>query len=74
MLKTIKATINDAGQIELLEAVELLPHQKLLVTVLDDNDVPETAKLAEAALAEYWDRPEEEDAWQQYQDGATSSL
>ncbi|MGF1633139.1 MAG: hypothetical protein ACFCVE_04760 [Phycisphaerae bacterium] len=72
MLRTIKATTNDAGQIELLEPFDLAPNRQLLITVLDD-DVPETAMLAEPALAEYWNRPEEEEAWQAVQDEATSS-
>jgi hypothetical protein len=33
------------------------------VTILEEEPVAETALLCEAALAEDWNRPEEDEAW-----------
>jgi hypothetical protein len=44
--------------------------RRALVTILDERptDQPsETALLSEVALAEDWDRPEEDDAWKHLQ-------
>jgi len=37
--------------------------RRALVTILDEEAVSDTAILSEAALAEDWDRPEEDAAW-----------
>jgi len=74
MLRTISAKVNAEGKIELLEKVSLTCGQKLLVTVLEKSrnmdeleDVSMTAILSEPALAEDWNRPEEDEAWQHLQ-------
>jgi len=42
--------------------------RRALVTILEEKPYPhETALLSEAALAEDWDRPEEDAAWSHLQ-------
>jgi hypothetical protein len=65
MIKTIEAVIDEHGQVRLLEIVNLPSARRALVTILEDEPagISETALLAEAALAEDWNRPEEDAAW-----------
>ena len=66
MIKTVKAVIDEQGQVSLLEPVRLPGVRRALVIVLEEpplNDVSETALLSEAALAKDWERPEEDAAW-----------
>ena len=65
MLQTIEAIIDEQGQIRPLEPIRLGRRQRALITILADPPaVPsETALLSEAALAEDWNRPEEDAAW-----------
>lgn len=64
MRQTIEATIDEQGNVRLLQPIQLSKPRRAYVTILDnERDIPETALLSEAALAEDWDRPEEEAAW-----------
>ena len=66
MLRTFKATVDENGDVRLLESVRLPAECQVLVTVLDDETpivVPGITLLSEKALAEDWDRPEEVEAW-----------
>ena len=66
MFRTIEAVVNEDGVVQLLEAVSVTGPRRALVMILDEEPstrVNETALLSEAALAEDWDRPEEEAAW-----------
>jgi hypothetical protein len=65
MLQTFEAVIDEQGLIRLVEPVKLPAGWRVLVTILERPivDVPETALLSEAALAEDWNRPEEDKAW-----------
>ena len=65
MLRTIEATIDKDGKVRLQQKVQLNESHRALVTILDEPAyfVAETALLSEAALAEDWNRPEEEKAW-----------
>ena len=70
MLRTIKAVIDSQGNVHLQEPVHLSGEHPALVTILDDeslNSIPETALLSEPALAEDWNRPEEDAAWSHLQ-------
>jgi hypothetical protein len=72
MLRTVEAVIDEQGNVRLLEAVQLTAARRALVTILEDAPtagVPETALLSERALAEDWNRPEEEEAWSHLQPG-----
>ena len=70
MIRTVKASIDKRVTVRLLEAVELPACRRALVTILDEEPrVPanELALLSEAALAEDWNRPEEDAAWSHLQ-------
>jgi hypothetical protein len=66
VIRTVEAVIDEHGQVSLLESVQLAAVRRALVTILEEEPVlhvPETALLSEPALAEDWNRPEEEAAW-----------
>ena len=68
MLQTIEATIDEQGNVRLLQPIQLSKPRRAYVTILDDErDIPDTALLSEAALAEDWNRPEEDAAWSHLQ-------
>jgi hypothetical protein len=71
MLKTVEAVLEKDGRLRLLENVNLTQDKRVLVTFLDEQieqeGIPETALLSEAALAEDWNRPDEDQAWQHLQ-------
>jgi hypothetical protein len=70
MIKTVEAVIDEHGNVRLLERVRPDGIRRALVTILDERpaDRPsETALLSEAALAEDWNRPEEDEAWKHLQ-------
>lgn len=72
MIQTVEAVIDEQGKVQLLEAVQLSAPRRALVTILDERPVPpgdETALISEAALAEDWNRPEEDRAWSHLQSG-----
>lgn len=61
MLQTIEATIDEHGYVRLLERIQLPELRRAFVTLLpDESGISETALLSEAALAEDWNRPEED--------------
>ena len=67
MSQTIEATIDKDGKIVLHETVELDKSRRALVTILDEEpkvEISETALLSERSLAESWNTPEEDRAWQ----------
>jgi hypothetical protein len=67
MSQTFEATIDTNGRIILHESVELEKKRRALVTILDEDpkiEISETALLSENSLAETWNTPEEERAWQ----------
>jgi hypothetical protein len=70
MIRTIEATIDEQGNVKLLEPVRLTSTRRALVTILEDVpaiSVSETALLSEPALAKDWNRPEEDVAWSHLQ-------
>ena len=70
MVKTVEAVIDEQGRVSLLEPVHLAFTRRALVTILEEEPalyVPETALLSEPALAEDWNRPEEDAAWSHLQ-------
>ena len=70
MLQTIEAVIDEQGNVRLLEPIQLPTARRALVTILEYEpsvDLPETALLSEPALAEDWNRPEEDAAWSHLQ-------
>lgn len=70
MIRTIEALIDEEGVVQLLEDVHLSSKRRALVTILEDEtteQIGETTLLSETALAEDWDRPEEDAAWSHLQ-------
>ena len=68
MIRTLEATIDERGTVQLQEAVTLTGLHRAFVTILDEEPHPNaTALLSEAALAEDWNRPEEDAAWSHLQ-------
>ncbi|MBI5352790.1 MAG: hypothetical protein HZB50_09155 [Chloroflexi bacterium] len=62
---TIEAVIDRAGNVKLLQPFPLQGARRALLVILDEPALAlaETALLSEAALAEDWLRPEEDEAW-----------
>ena len=70
MIRTVEAVIDEQGNVRLLEPVRLPAARRALVTILEDEPrvpVDEAALLSERALAEDWNRPEEDTAWSHLQ-------
>ena len=68
MIRTIEAAFDEHGSVLLQKAIALSTPRRALVTILEEAPSPnETALLSEAALAEDWNRPEEEAAWSHLQ-------
>lgn len=70
MMRTVKAVIDEHGNVRVLEPVQLPGARQALVTILEErpiDGVPETALLSEDALGEDWNRPEEDEAWSHLQ-------
>ena len=70
MIRTVEAVIDEQGNVRLLEPVGPGRTRRALVTILDERPADhhsETALLSEAALAEDWNRPEEDEAWKHLQ-------
>ena len=65
MPRTVEAVIEPGGRVRLLETVVVHEARRAVVTILDEAaeaaDLP--ALASEAALAEDWNRPEEDAAW-----------
>jgi len=71
MIRTIEATIDQKGHVSLSEPVKLSSSCRALVLILDEEpliQVNEEALLSEASLAEDWNSPEEDEAWQHLQE------
>ena len=63
-MKTVEADIEPSGVVRLIEPVHVLSPRRALVTILEEAPtVQDTALLSEAALAEDWNRAEEDAAW-----------
>jgi len=69
MIHTVEAVVDETGTVRLLENLTLPQARRAFVMILEESPVypGETALLSEAALAEDWNRPEEDEAWQHLQ-------
>ena len=66
MIQTVEAVVDEHGRVRLLEEAKLSGMRRALVTILEEGPteiMTETALLSEQALAEDWNRPEEDEAW-----------
>ena len=72
-MRTVEAVIEPSGEVRLVEPVHVASPCRALVTILEESPlVQETALLSEAALAEDWNRAEEDEAWAHLQSGKSS--
>ena len=63
-MKTVEAIIESSGEVRLVEPLHLPSPRRALVTILEEAPtVNEATLLSEAALAEDWNRAEEDAAW-----------
>jgi len=70
MIRTVEAVIDEDGNVRLLEAVRPSTARRALVTILEESPathVSDSALLSEDALAQDWNRPEEDEAWSHIQ-------
>ena len=75
MLRTFEAIVDEQGNVRLLESVKFQGERRALVIILEEEpaaSVTETALLSEQALAEDWNRPEEDVAWSHLQQARLS--
>jgi len=66
MFQTFEAVIDEQGTVRLLDPIRLPREHRALVTILKEREIDnisETALLSEPALAEDWNRAEEDEAW-----------
>jgi len=72
-MRTVEAVIEPSGEVRLVEPVSLPSPRRALVTILEEAPlVHDTTLLSEAALAEDWNRPEEDAAWAHLQPAKSS--
>ena len=67
MIQTLEAEIDEHGSVKLAKPVHLDRSHRALVMIMPDDAASgagECALLSEAALAEDWNNPEEDAAWQ----------
>jgi len=63
-MKTVEAVLETNGEVRLMEPVQVSSPRRVLVTILEEAPATsEAALLSEAALAEDWNRTEEDAAW-----------
>jgi hypothetical protein len=70
MVRTLEAVIEEGGKVRLLEPIDISVARRALVTVLDEEPhaaADDCTRLSESALAEDWNRPEEDVAWSHLQ-------
>ena len=72
-MRTVEAIIEPSGEVRLIEPVHVASPRRALVTILEEAPFAhDAALLSEAALAEDWNRPEEDAAWAHLQPGKSS--
>lgn len=70
MIRRIEAVVDEQGTVRLRETVRLAVPRRAVVTIFDEDKaikVDESALLSEPALAQDWNRPEEDAAWSHLQ-------
>jgi len=72
-MKTVEAIIEPNGEVRLIEPVQVSSPRRALVTILEEAPTAQdTALLSESALAEDWNRAEEDAAWAHLQPDKSS--
>jgi hypothetical protein len=63
-MRTVEAIIQPSGEVQLTEPVQVSSPRRALVTILEEPPrMDDALLLSETALAEEWNRPEEDAAW-----------
>ena len=66
MIRKVEAVVDEQGAVRLKETVRLVAPRRAVVTIFDEDkaaSVDESSLLSEPALAQDWNRPEEDAAW-----------
>ena len=72
-METFEAIIDPSGEVRLMQQVVVSSPRRALVTILEEAPIDnEAALLSEAALAEDWNRAEEDAAWAHLQQDKSS--
>jgi len=72
-MRTVEAVVEPNGEVHLIEPIRVPSPRRALVTILEEAPtVPDAARLSEAALADDWNRPEEDAAWAHLQPAKSS--
>jgi hypothetical protein len=66
MSLNVEAIVDEQGQVRLLQPMRFPTARRAVVMILDDDPL-ESARLSEPALADDWNRPEEDAAWSHLQ-------
>ena len=66
MSESVEAIIDEKGQVRLLKPRRFPTSRRAVVMILDDDPL-ESARVSEPALAEDWNKPEEDAAWSHLQ-------
>lgn len=70
MIRRVEAVVDEQGTVRLKERVRLEAPRRAVVTIFDEDraaKVEESSLLSEPALAQDWNRPEEDAAWSHLQ-------
>ena len=70
MIRKVEAVVDEQGTVRLKETVSLAAPRRAVVTIFDEERaarVDESSLLSEPALAQDWNRPEEDAAWSHLQ-------
>lgn len=68
MSQSVEAIVDEQGRVRLLNPLRLPSARRAVVVIMDDDPL-ESARVSEPALAEDWNRPEEDAAWSHLQQG-----
>jgi hypothetical protein len=68
MSQKVEAIVDEKGHVRLLQPLRFPSARRAVVTIFEE-DTRESARLSEPALAEDWNRPEEDAAWSHLQPG-----
>ena len=73
-MKTVEAVIEPNGNVRLIEPVRVSSPRRALVTILEEvlPTAHDAAMMSESALAEDWNRAEEDAAWAHLQPAKSS--
>lgn len=68
MSQKVEAIVDEQGRVRLLKPLRFPTARRAVVIIMDDDPI-ESARVSEPALAEDWNRPEEDAAWSHLQQG-----